>query len=144
MHYAMPTSSLPILGLGARSSHNAAYADIMALGNSLGNAHSLATLDLCSVHTVYVHGPMLTNYKVLGLAGSRSVIARIAVDGLAGSILTHHHSMHMLDFIPCGGATLQTLNMTSAMLETSKSPCVVATLVSQLSLLIHPLLGNIC
>ena len=67
------------------------------------------TLDLRSVHTVYLHCPTLTNYKVIGPAGSRSIIARVAVDGLPGSILTHHHSGHVLDYIPCGGVTLQTL-----------------------------------
>ena len=109
MNYARPASALPLIGLGPRSSQNASYADILALGDALGNAHSSAALDLRSVHTVYLHCPTLTNYKVLGPAGSRSIIARVAVDGLPGSILTHHHSGHVLDYIPCGGVTLQTL-----------------------------------
>ena len=109
MNYARPMSALSLIGLGPRSSQNTPYADILALGDTLGNAHSSAALDLRSVHTVYLHCPTLTNYKVLGPAGSRSIIARVAVDGLPGAILTHHHSGHVLDYIPCGGVTLQTL-----------------------------------
>ena len=109
MNYTRPASALPLLGLGPRSSQNTTYADILALGDALGNAHSSAALDLRSVHTVYLHCPTLTNYKVLGPAGSRNIIARVAVDALPGAVLTHHHSGHVLDYIPCGGVTLQTL-----------------------------------
>ena len=109
MNYTRPSSAMPLLGLGPRSSQNASYADILALGDALGNTHSSGALDLRSVHTVYLHCPTLTNYKVLGPAGSRSIIARVAVDNIPGAILTHHHSGHVLDYIPCGGVTLQTL-----------------------------------
>ena len=37
-------------------------------------------------------------------------MARIAVNSGHGSILTHQHSGHVLDYIPCGGVTLRTLS----------------------------------
>ena len=42
--------------------------------------------------------------------GSRSCIARIAVNSGYGSILTNQHSGHVLDYISCGGVTLKTLS----------------------------------
>ena len=80
------------------------------LGNDLGNEHHAGTLDLRANHCIYLHSPTLTHYKVLGPAGSRSVIARVAVNSGYGSILTHQHSGHVLDYIPCGGVTLRTLS----------------------------------
>ena len=47
---------------------------------------------------------------MLGPAGSRSCIARIAVNSGYGSILTHQHSGHVLEDIPCGGVPLRTLS----------------------------------
>ena len=80
------------------------------IGNDLGNTHFTGALDLRANHCIYLHSPTLTNYKVLGPAGSRSSIARIAVNSGYGSILTHQHSGHPLEYIPCGGVTLRTLS----------------------------------
>ena len=109
MNFANPKSAMSLLGLGPRSSANQLMSELVALGNSLGNYHYSGALDLRANHCVYLHSPTLTNYKVLGPAGSRSVIARVAVNSGYGSILTHQHSGHVLDYIPCGGVTLRTL-----------------------------------
>ena len=47
---------------------------------------------------------------MLGPAGSRPCLARIAVNSGYGTILTHQHPGHMMDYIPCGGVTLRTLS----------------------------------
>ena len=110
MNYTHPKSAMSLLGLGARSSENITLFDLLSLGNDLGNTHFTGALDLRANHCIYLHSPSLTNYKVLGPAGSRSCIARIAVNSGYGSILTHQHSGHPLDYIPCGGVTLRTLS----------------------------------
>ena len=110
MNYTTPKSAMSLLGLGARSSENITLFDLLSLGNDLGNTHFTGALDLRANHCIYLHSPSLTNYKVLGPAGSRSCIARIAVNSGYGSILTHQHSGHPLDYIPCGGVTLRTLS----------------------------------
>ena len=110
MNYTNPKSAMSLLGLGARSSENITLFDLLSLGNDLGNTHFTGALDLRANHCIYLHSPSLTNYKVLGPAGSRSCIARIAVNNGYGSILTHQHSGHPLDYIPCGGVTLRTLS----------------------------------
>ena len=110
MNYTNPKSAMSLLGLGARSSENITLFDLLSLGNDLGNTHFTGALDLRANHCIYLHSPSLTNYKVLGPAGSRSCIARIAVNNGYGSSLTHPHSGHPLDYIPCGGVTLRTLS----------------------------------
>ena len=101
---------MSLFGLGHRSSENVSLLTLVALNNNLGNDHNTGALDLRANHCIYLHSPTLTNYKVLGPAGSRSCLARIAVNSGYGSILTHQHSGHVLDYIPCGGVTLRTLS----------------------------------
>ena len=110
MDFSNPKSAMPLVGLGPRSSVNKLMDHLVGLGNDLGNEHHTGALDLRANHCIYLHSPTLTNYKVLGPAGSRSVIARVAVNSGYGSILTHQHSGHVLDYIPCGGVTLRTLS----------------------------------
>ena len=110
MDFSNPKSAMPLVGLGPRSSVNKLMDHLVSLGNDLGNEHHTGALDLRANHCIYLHSPTLTNYKVLGPAGSRSVIARVAVNSGYGSILTHQHSGHVLDYIPCGGVTLRTLS----------------------------------
>ena len=105
-----PKSAMSLLGLGPKSSENATLNELTSLGNSLGNSHYTGALDLRANHCIYLHSPTLTNYKVLGPAGSRSCLARVAVNSGYGSILTHQHSGHVLDYIPCGGVTLRTID----------------------------------
>ena len=109
MNFANPKSAMSLLGFGPRSSENQLMPALLALGNSLGNYHYSGALDLRANHCIYLHSPTLTNYKVLGPASSRSCIARVAVNSAYGSILVHQHSGHPLDYIPCGGNTLKTL-----------------------------------
>ena len=110
LNRTQPKSAMSLLGLGPRSSENKTLSDLLSLGNDLGNTHYTGALDLRANHCIYLHSPTLTNYKVLGPAGSRSVIARIAVNSGYGTVLTHQHSGHVLDYIPCGGVTLRTLS----------------------------------
>ena len=110
MNFSNPESAMPLVGLGPRNNVNKLMDHLVALGDDLGNEHYTGALDLRANHCICVHSPTLTNYKVLGPAGSRSVIARVAVNSGYGSILTHQHSGHVLDYIPCGGATLRTLS----------------------------------
>ena len=109
MNYTNPKSAMSLLGLGPRSSENITLFDLLSLGNDLGNEHYTGALDLRANHCIYLHSPSLTNYKVLGPAGSRSVLARVAVNSGYGSMFTHQHSGHPLDYVPCGGATLRVL-----------------------------------
>ena len=101
---------MSLLGLGHKSSESTPLSTILALGNVLGNGHNTGALDLRANHCIYLHSPTLTNYKVLGPAGRRSCLARVAVNSGYGSLLTHQHSGHVLDYIPCGGVTLRTLS----------------------------------
>ena len=105
-----PKSAMSLLGLGPKSSEHATLNDLISLGDALGNTHYTGALDLRAHHCIYLHSPTLTNYKVLGPAGSRSCLARVAVNSGYGSILTHQHSGHVLDYIPCGGVTLRTID----------------------------------
>ena len=109
MNFANPKSAMSLLGFGPRSSENQLMPDLIALGSNLGNYHYSGALDLRANHCIYLHSPNLTNYKVLGPAGSRSVLARVAVNRGFGCILTHQHGGHPLDYIPGGGVTLRTL-----------------------------------
>ena len=79
MDYRNPKSAMSLFGLGHRSSENVSLSTLIALNNNLGNDHNTGALDLRANHCVYLHSPTLTNYKVLGPAGSRSCIARIAI-----------------------------------------------------------------
>ena len=103
-------SAMSYFGLGPRSDDSPSLDDLTSLGNVLGNTHFTSSLDLRPYHCVYLHSATLTNYKVLGPAGSRSCIARVPVNSGYGTILTHQHSGHVLDYIPCGGVMLRTLS----------------------------------
>ena len=110
MNYRNPKSAMSLFGPGHRPSENVSLLTLVALNNNLGNDHNTGALDLRANHCIYLHSPSLTHYKALGPAGSRSCLARIAVNSGYGSIFTHQHSGHMLDYIPCGGVTLRTLS----------------------------------
>ena len=110
MNYRNPKSAMSRFGLGHWSSENVSLSTLVLLNNNLGNDHNTGALDLRANHCIYLHSPNLTNYNVLGPSGSRCCLARIAVNNGYGSILTHQHSGHMMDYIPCGGVTLQTLS----------------------------------
>ena len=101
---------MSLLGLGHRASENVSLSTLVALNNILGNDHNAGAPDLRANHCIYLHSPSHTNYKVLGPSGGRSCLARIADNSGYGSILTHQHSGHMMDYMPCGGVALRTLS----------------------------------
>lgn len=109
MNYKKTKSAMSLLGLGHKSSQSTLLTTILALGNVIGNGHNTGALGLRANHCIYLRSPTLTNHKVVGPAGSRSCLAPIAVNSGYGSILTHQHSGHVLDYIACGGVTLRTL-----------------------------------
>ena len=67
-------------------------------------------VDVRHRHVLYLHSNALSNLRIIGPAGSRSVIARIPVTSLFGGLVTRAHSGHPLDCVPCGSRTLRTLD----------------------------------
>ena len=106
-----PSSAMAYLGLGKRSSQNINFAgltNMLALPSLLFLDHSGA-IDVRRTSAIYLHSSSLTNFRVLGPAGSRSILAKIPVNQHHGGVLVHQHSGHILDYIPCGGVTFQQL-----------------------------------
>ena len=67
-------------------------------------------VDVRNVHTLYVHSNSLSNFSSIGPKGSRSVLARIPVTGLSGSVLFKQHSGNLHDIIDCSGKMLRLLD----------------------------------
>ena len=111
LNYNAPQSCMQLLGLGRRSSMNTSYATLYlaTLQAFLLTSASTGAVDVRRTHSLCLHSPTLTNYKCLGPAGSRSILARVPVTSGYGSILHQQHSGHILDYTPCGGVTLQTI-----------------------------------
>ena len=63
-----------------------------------------------NVHTLYLHSNALSNFSAIGPAGSRSVLARIAVRSLSGGVLYKQHSGNMHDVQDCSGKMLSVLD----------------------------------
>ena len=112
LNYAQPASCMQLLGLGQRSSVNTSYATLYlaTLQASLLTSASTGAVDVRRTHSLCLHSSTLTNFKCLGPAGSRSILARVPVTSSYGSILHQQHSGHVLDYTPCGGVTLQTIS----------------------------------
>ena len=102
---------MQLLGLGRRSSRNTSYATLYlaTLQNFLLVSATTGAVDVRRTHSLCLHSPNLTNYKCIGPAGSRSILARVPVTSGYGNILHQQHSGHILDYTPCGGVTLQTI-----------------------------------
>ena len=99
-----PSSAMGYLGFGKRSTKNINFAglsNILAASSLLYIEHAGA-IDARRTSAIYLHSSSLTNFRVLGPAGSRSILAKIPVNQLHGCVLAHQHSGHILDFIPCG------------------------------------------
>ena len=77
--------------------------------DSLLTATNTGAVDIRRNHSLCLQSPTLTNYKCLGPAGSRSILARLNFTSGYGSILHQQHSGHVLDYTPYGGVTLQTI-----------------------------------
>jgi len=67
-------------------------------------------VDVRNIHTLYVHSNALSNFSSIGPKGSRSVLARIPVLGLSGSVLFKQHSGNLHDIIDCSGKMLRLLD----------------------------------
>ena len=93
-------------------------AELMATINNSGTStqwpktYSTNEVDVRNVHTLYLHSNALSNFSAIGPAGSRSVIARLPVTGLSGSVLFKQHSGNMHDIIDCSGKMLRILDFT--------------------------------
>ena len=111
LNYNAPQSCMQLLGLGRRSSRNTSYATLYlaTLQDFLLTEFDTGAVDVRRTHSLCLHSPNLTNYKCVGPAGSRSILARVNVTSGYGSILHQQHSGHVLDYTPCGGVTLQTI-----------------------------------
>ena len=112
LNYAQPASCMQLLGLGRRSSMNTSYTTLYlaTLQASLLTSVSTGAVDVRRTHSLCLHSPTLTNFKCLGPAGSRSILAKVPVTSSYGSILHQQHSGHLLDHTPCGGIALQTIS----------------------------------
>ena len=111
LNYNAPQSRMQLIGLGRRSSLNTSYAALYqaTLQDALLTTTITGAVDIRRTHSLCIHSPTLTNYKCVGPAGSRSILARLNVTSGYGSILHQQHSGHLLDYTPCGGVTLQTI-----------------------------------
>ena len=81
-------------------------------GTTWPKAYTSGEVDVRTVHTLYVHSNALSNFSAIGPKGSRSVIARIPVTGLSGSVLFKQHSGNLHDIIECSGKMLRVLDFT--------------------------------
>ena len=91
-------------------------AELMATINNSGTStqwpktYTTNEVDVRNIHTLYLHSNALSNFSAIGPAGSRSVIARLPVTGLSGSVLFKQHSGNMHDIIECSGKMLRVLD----------------------------------
>ena len=67
-------------------------------------------VDVRNCHTLYLHSNALSNFSSIGPAGSRSVLARLAVTSLSGGVLYKQHSGNMHDAQDCSGKMLSVLD----------------------------------
>ena len=79
-------------------------------GTTWPKTYTSGEVDVRDVNTLYVHSNALSNFSALGLQGSRSVLARIPVTGLFGSVLFKQHSSNLHDIIDCSGKMLRVLD----------------------------------
>ena len=112
MDWRNPQSAMQYIGLGRGSTVNISWPDLQTVVGqlSLYPEQLSGAIDVRKCHCIYLHSSNLTNYKCLGPAGSRSILAKIPVNAGHGGVLVHQHSGHILDYTPCGGITTQTLS----------------------------------
>ena len=112
MDWRNPQSAMQYIGLGRGSTVNISWPDLQTVVGqlSLYPEQFSGAIDERKCHCIYLHSSNLTNYKRLGPAGSRSILAKIAMNYGHGGVLVHQHSGHVLDYTPCGGITTQTLS----------------------------------
>jgi hypothetical protein len=78
-------------------------------GTTWPKSYTSGEVDVRNVHTLYVHSNALSNFTSIGPKGSRSVLARIPVLGLSGSVENKQHSRNLYDIIDCSGKMLRLL-----------------------------------
>ena len=110
--YRTPRSAMRYIGLGRRSTTNLSWAAQISViqGNGLFTLEHSGAIDARRCASVYLHSTTLTNDKCLGPRGSRPILAKIPVNTGQGNVLVYQHNGHILDYTPCGGSTLQTVN----------------------------------
>ena len=111
LSWAAPEDCCGLLGLASGGSKNVTFADLqvlLALGLSAQNM--TGHVDVRRRHCLYLHSQALANLRALGPGGSRTVLARVPVDSVYGGLIAKQHNGHVLDFQPCGGRTLRTLD----------------------------------
>ena len=111
MDWRNQQSAMRYIGLGKASTVNILWPDLQTVLNQVGlyPEQFSGAIDVRKCHCIYLHSSNITNYKCLGPAGSRSILAKIPVNQGHGGVLVHQHSGHVLDYTPCGGITTQTL-----------------------------------
>ena len=118
--YSFNTSNLEDAGglfsLDTHVDNGFRAAELMATINNSGTStqwpktSTTNEVDVRNVHTLYLHSNALSNFSAIGPAGSRSVIARLPVTGLSGSVLFKQNSGNMHDIIECSGKMLRVLD----------------------------------
>lgn len=111
LSWAAPEDCCGLLGLASGGSKNVTYAELQALlAVGLSAQNNTGHVDVRRRHCLYLHSQALANLRALGPGGSRTVLARVPVDSFYGGLIAKQHSGHVLDFQPCGGRTLRTLD----------------------------------
>ena len=105
-----------LLGIDADVSQAAAANAINTLIANSANTYqwpktyATGTVDVRNIAVAYLHSNALSNFSTIGPAGSRTVLARIPVTGLPGSVLTKQHSGNVHDYQDCSGKMLRVLD----------------------------------
>lgn len=109
--WAAPEDCCGLLGLASGGSKNVTFAELQALlAVGLPVQNDTGHVDVRRRHCLYLHSQALANLRALGPGGSRTVLARMPVDSVYGGLIAKQHNGHVLDFQPCGGRTLRTLD----------------------------------
>ena len=106
-----PQDCCGLLGLARGGSKNVTFAEVQGLLEiGLSAQNDTGHVDVRRRHCLYLHSQALANLRALGPGGGRTVLARVPVDSAFGGLIAKQHSGHALDFQPCGGRTLRTLD----------------------------------
>ena len=111
-----PQDASGLLNVDAAVSKRAAVDSLMVFLNTYNTSGTLSTtqttgvVDVRNVHVVYLHSNALSNFGTIGPAGSRTVLARLPVTNLNGSVLFKQHSGNSHDYTDCSGKMLRVLD----------------------------------
>ena len=112
INWQIPQDCFGVLGNARNSSVNPPWYAIKAdiLNGSLSQTQTTGAIDVRHRTNLYLHSSALSNNRIVGPSGSRSVICRVPVTQLPGGVERREHSSHPLDFIPIGGRSLSVLD----------------------------------